>query len=212
MRAEDLIELAGGHGIDLVGAAQRALRTDGMARPRRLTFQERLAGIEVGVSAAGGQSRTMKRPVWTEHDLGHALAGCPFLPDRAAWFAFGRDDRDFGKLYRALMARGIDLSGKERWPDRFEVGEPILHYLPTMTTLVFEVERHAQFHAVQPLLLPLRLGVSTEVWFSRVAGRFASLQSVYYGWLQDALTYIQASLSGRPRRPTGPIDRRAPRN
>jgi hypothetical protein len=208
MKAEDLVAFAGGHGIDLVGAAQRAVRTDGLAPPRRLTFPERLAGIPLPQPMSGSQTQVMKKAAWTEHDLGHALAGCPRMPLLAAWFAWGRDDKDFGELCRGTHVAAMRIAGIEKWRSKMIPTEVEWHYIPTMVHMVYESDRHAHLYGPAPTLYATRMGVSPEVWSSRWASRFESIRSVYQGWQEDALNYIRGSLAGRPRKAHKDVDRR----
>lgn len=210
--AESLVEFAGGRGIDLVGAAESAIRVDGLAPRRRRTFQERLEGLPIVESAHGKQSRSMKKPGWTAHDLGHALAGCPKMPDLAAWFAYGRDDKNFAQLFRGLLSVALSAAERDNWPKALAFGEIPYHYLPMLTNLVFEADRHAHIYQRRPDLYAARMDVTLDVWCARLEGRYLYLRGRYEGWLDEALSYISGSLNGRhvpkSRNLRSPVDKR----
>ncbi len=209
MTAEALVEFAGGHGIDLISAAESGLRTDGVARVRRLTFAERLerAGRPALPTVIGAQTRVTRKGAWSQHDLGHALAGCRRTAELAAWFAWGRDDKHFAELCRQLMLVALHAAETDRWPPRLSHGEIAWHYVPALTNLVFEADRHAQFYAGSGALHAARMGVNLDTWYGRLEGRFLHLRGRYEGWLDEALDHISRWLRGGYH--THPIDRAA---
>ncbi len=201
IKAEDLISFAGARGIDLVSAAQGALRTDGVARRRRATFQERLEGIPVAETAHGSQTRSMRKPGLSADDLAWALGGCPRMPYLAAWFSWGRDDFHFSEITRGLIHVALDVSGRQNWPKNIWHGEVAYHYLPALVSLVFEADRHSQFYWGNPHLFASRMGVSFEVWCARLEGRFLYLDGRYDGWLEEALHHVGRRMhEPRPKR------------
>lgn len=208
MRAEDLVAFAGGRGIDLVSAAESRVRIDGLARPRRPTFKERLEleGSPILQTAIGSQSRVTRKPAWSQQDLGHALAGCPKMAELAAWFAWGRDDNNFSVLFRALMSVALRAADRDNWPRTLAPGEIPYAYIPNLTNLVFEADRHAQFYAVAPRLYAVRMDVTLDVWCGRLERRYLFLKDRYDGWLDEALHHISGWLHEKhPRR----VDREA---
>ena len=200
MKAEDLIALAAGHGIDLRAVAGAASNLDGVARLRRLTPRERADGIlAVAETATGTETRVSRPPQWSHAELGIALAGLPRMPTLAALHSFARDDANSGELYRGLLVTAMHLCRDDAWPMRVGRDDPPYAYVNGLAGLVLDADRHARFFAAAPMLYPIYMGVSEEIWHVRLNGKYHRLKARYDGWLDSARSHINRKLSAALR-------------
>ncbi len=200
MKAEDLIALAAGHGIDLRAVAGAASNLDGVARLRRLTPRERADGIlAVAETATGTETRVSRPPQWSHAELGIALADLPRMPTLAALHSFARDDANYGELFRGLLVTAMHLCRDDAWPMRVGRNDPPYSYVTALTGLVLDADRHARFFAAAPMLYPIYMGVSEEIWRIRLDGKYHRLKARYDGWLDSARSHINRKLSAALR-------------
>lgn len=85
MNAASLVQLAAARGIDLAHIAGIASNTEGIARERVRTADERESGMSIMLTVRGRETRGHRRPGWSHAELGQ---GC-----QRAW--------------RGAMARGV---------------------------------------------------------------------------------------------------------
>ena len=200
MKAEDLIALAAGHGIDLRAVAGAASNLDGVAKLRRLTPSERTDGIlAVAETAIGTETRVSRPPKWSHAELGIALAGLPRMPTLAALHSFARDDANYGELFRGLLVTAMHLCRDDAWPMRVGRNDPPYSYVTALTGLVLDADRHARFFAAAPGLYALYMGVTDEAWRVRIAPRYDRVRHRYEGWLDSARAHINRKLAGSRR-------------
>ena len=211
MKAEDLIALAAGHGIDLRAVAGAANNLDGIAKLRRLTPRERAAGLlAVAETASGSETRVSHPPAWSHAELGLAMSGpprepgkpgrprepaLPRMPTLAAMYSFARDDANYGELFRGLIITAMRVCRDEAWPMRVGRDDPPYAYVNGLAGLVLDADRHARFFAAAPMLYPIYMGVSEEVWRVRLDGKYHRLKARYDGWLDSARSHINRKLS-----------------
>ena len=202
MRAEDLIQLAAAHGVDLIQAA----RMSSNAKLRRDVEVVRFAnGRKASVlmqptrnRVSGKESPSTNRPEWTLAELGQASHNVPNIPFQAACFAFAGDRSCYWSLHGALYERAIHLQMQEKWPrEIFDLHGIQRPYLKHLALLVLDEDQSpALFRLAGGILYPIYLGVHEKVWFNQVLERFLMLKDVWGEWLGTASRMIQANLSG----------------
>ena len=196
MKAEDLIALAAGHGIDLRAVAGAASNLDGVARLRRLTPDELEAGLRaVPETATGAETRVSRPPKWSHAELGIALAGLPRMPTLAALHSFARDDANYGELFRGLLVTAMHLCRDDAWPMRVGRNDVPYSYVTALTGLVLDADRHARFFVAAPGLYAAYMGVTDETWRVRLAPRYDQVRHRYEGWLDSARAHINRKLA-----------------
>ena len=200
MKAEDLIALAAGHGIDLRAVAGAASNLDGVAKLRKRTPVEREAGIlAVAETAVGSETRVSHPPQWSHAELGIALSGLPRMPTLAALHSFARDDANYGELFRGLLVTAMHLCRDDAWPMRVGRNDPPYSYVTALTGLVLDADRHARFFAAAPGLYAVYMGVTDEAWRVRLSSRYDRVRHRYEGWLDSARSHINRKLSAALR-------------
>ena len=200
MKAEDLIALAAGHGIDLRAVAGAASNLDGIAKLRKRTPAERAAGIlTVAETATGSETRASHPPKWSHAELGIALSGLPRMPTLAALHSFARDDANYGELFRGLLVTAMHLCRDDAWPMRVGRNDPPYSYVTALTGLVLDADRHARFFAAAPGLYAVYMGVTDEAWRVRLSSRYDRVRHRYEGWLDSARAHINRKLAGSRR-------------
>lgn len=197
MRAEDLISLAACHGVDLVAAA----KVGAPSRPRDVKVKFREWGAATVLleppknRARGTASMSIERAPWTIAELGQAAAGVPQIEFCAACFAFAGDMGQFWKLHGALHLQAATLAEEHRWPARVkDVHSISVQYLRHLAKLVLDHDANQSQFAVCEPLYAIYMNVPEHVWKRQLSGPFVELQTVWLGWLSDAMRIMQPRL------------------
>jgi len=186
MQAEQLIALAGAHGVDF-GRAARMAAPRGKAKNLLAPRKNR---------ANGKATRPSVRPEWTVAELGQAAAGVPELPFMAACYSFAGERGNLWKLHSALFREAQALRERNNWPvevtDFHSIQRP---YLAHLAKLVLDEDASPQVFRTAPQLYAIYLGVSEKVWVKSVAERYGALQLVWLDWLGHAASIMQPRLA-----------------
>ena len=187
MRAEQLISLAGAHGVDFGRAARMA--------PPRGKATNGLAPRKNG--ANGKATRSSARPEWTVAEMGQAAAGVPAIPFMAACYSFAGERGNYWRLHAALFREAQILRERNNWPvevtDFHSIQRP---YLAHLAKLVLDEDASPQLFRTAPQLYAIYLGISEKVWEKSIAQRYGALQLVWLDWLGHAASIMQPRLAG----------------
>jgi hypothetical protein len=148
MLAEQLIALAGAHGVDLLAAARMSAPETRAPNPLR----RRANG------ANGKPTRSSARPAWTLAELGQAAAGVPAIPFMAACFAFVGDRGDYWRLHAALFREAQILRDRNSWPAEVTYFHSLQRpYLQHLAKLVLDEDASPQVFRTAPQLFAIYL-------------------------------------------------------
>jgi hypothetical protein len=187
VRAEQLVALAGAHGVDFVRVARMA--------PSRSPATKLLAPRTNGAHAK--ETRSAARPEWTLAELAQAAAGVPQIPFMAACFAFAGAHDDYWRLHAALFDAAIKLRRVHKWPAQVaSTHRTPIFYLENLAQLVLDEDAHPALFRACPQLPAICLGISVPTWDKSVAERYGALQYVWLGWLGHAAAIMQPRLAG----------------
>lgn len=216
---ERLFSCASAHGIDLRQAAGESANHYGAGAPRRRRLMRQLAGLETAEerekrenrerlpqSVKGKHSRVARPRMYSHAELAQSLAGTirePGQPPRgglegpaflAAMYSFGLDATVYDDLYRALRRTMAELAETDRWPVEIPglSGEPV-HYGDELCRLVLVHDWCQPLFARlpgPPSLYAIYLGVTEEVWRSRLMSPYTATQGRYERWLARARGWV----------------------
>lgn len=205
MKAAELFSLAAAPGIDLSHVGGNASNIHGFARMRRLTPLQRKLCDELKISrevvptAHGAGSRVYRQPIWTAADLGHAMQGLERMPTLASRYSFMGDTTGYPELHRALMMEALRIAAAEKWPMRVPSRDGSMqYYIAELAELVLDVEAHKWLFAADQGMYAKCMKMEEEIYATKMAHRYTSLQLRYEGWLHAAESWVQRGLRNGP--------------
>ncbi|HEY6925975.1 MAG TPA: hypothetical protein VI653_21015 [Steroidobacteraceae bacterium] len=206
MKAAELISLAStARGIDLKHVAGNASNVHGVARTRRLTaLQIRLCdelkiSREVAPTVQGAGSHVYRRPMWTAAELGQAAQGLERMPWLASRYSFAGDSSGYPELHRGLMMEALRMATVEKWPMQVPGRDGSMqYYIAELASLVLDAERDKWMFVKVPGLYADCMHMADEIYATKMAHRYTSLQLRYEGWLNAAESWIQRKLRNDP--------------
>jgi hypothetical protein len=200
LNAAQLISLANARGVDLVRAAGAATETEGIARKRALTEEEKKQGIrDVRETAAGRETRTYRQGAWSFAELGQAAAagGVRGAPWQAIRYSIMGDRSCEGTLHLSLAIEANFLARRDWWaPQVVGCDGQRKFYREELAMLVLDADLHRQYFAWAPQLYAVYMAVDGAIWNRDLESQFASLNAKYQSWISTAMGGIQRGLRG----------------
>jgi len=191
MKTEDLLNLGNYQKLDFVLIGGTASRTDGIARLRAPTREERRSGLGVRLTVESAQTRTYRRPLMSHQELGAALAGCRRMPYLAAFYHARGDYSVYEKLKRGLMLEVMRLINSKQWPTRLSrLDGSHEHYQGELAELVLDFDAHIPLFTKMPWLFETCLGISDDVWDKTVRHWYRELADRYERWIAEAKAHV----------------------
>jgi hypothetical protein len=199
VRARDLIALASARGINLQHVAQM------QAPPARSDVEwkdfegGRTAPVLVPpptMRARATETRSFRRPQWTQAELALAANDVPPLCFSAALYAFAGDHSGYWILWGALTDEAHRLRERRGWSAQVigENGHPKF-YLSELASLVLDEDRYQDLFRRAPLLYWVCVGVSEKIWRSTVFERFDAVRCQFQSWCDRARSMIEQRLA-----------------
>jgi hypothetical protein len=202
MKAAELVSLAAAHGIDLTHVAGNASDLYGVARTRRLTpLQRKLCDVlkisrEVTPTAQGAGSRVYRRPAWTAAELAQAAQGLERMPWLAARYSFAGDSSGYRELQAGLMMQVLRIGTAEKWSMQVPGRDGSMQYYQAeLAALVLDAERDKWMFLKAPAMYAHCMRMEEEIYATKMAHRYSSLQLWYEGWLHAAESWMQRRIT-----------------
>lgn len=204
MKAEDLLQLANPHGVDLMRVAKNMTsdNPEVMQAAKDVIKKRFGAGRSAfvlieppGSRAAGKETRSNKRPEWTAAELGQAAGGVPDIYFRTAMFAFTGDRTWWEWLRDELSSEAHHIRDECGWSPVVEIITKCeITYLTQLASLVLDEDAYPSMFKVTPELYPIYMHVTQKTWDRQLEGRFKVIKNVWVSWATEALRMIQPKL------------------
>ncbi len=183
MRGQELVALAGAHGIKL-----EHIQMNGAAAPRGWAD-----GCEI-ISNARGSGSPWRRT--RRHERSDEPGEPEEIPWCAARYSFAGDVASYWPLWYALASWALRTARREGWPPQVAVLDGTRRfYVLELVTLVLDEEANRPLFVAAPQLRALYMQVEAYTWDEALAPRYRVLQAVYQRWLGTARATIQGWLS-----------------
>jgi hypothetical protein len=197
MDSTSLIKLAAAKGIDLNNVGGTASNLEGVARPRKLSRaevkfrNEKKISLDVHETVKGRESRTYRRPDWSDAELGQAAKGLGMIPWTAALYSYAGARDGYWVLWSALSGEANRIARREFWPYRVVTEDGRMQFFrEELAQLVLDEDANKHLFLAAPVLYSAYMGVTLPIWEQQLIGPFRSLRGRYEGWLGAARATI----------------------